>query len=197
MSKDNPLKRAYTYREFVRLFPLCSTEYQQEMISILENSEKPQYLAGIELPKDLNLVTYGCLDDLSVIAKDKEGDQMIAAIQRITGIELEALYQSNVFDIYGTTRWLTQEIERINKLFSSLAPVYTQQEIAAGVKELSFGSFGILDWYAKRQGIADQNLVRDVAWIRIYTCMSMDNKVAEYQRRLNQEISKQYKHGRV
>ena len=48
--------------------------------------------------------------------------------------------------------------------------------------------FGILDWYAKRMGITNHDEVLTVPWLRIYKCMDMDNKVEQYQRRLN-EIS--------
>ena len=66
----------------------------------------------------------------------------------------------------------------------------TAKEKQAGVEKLQFGLFGILDWYAKRMGITDHDDVLTVPWLRIYKCMDMDNKVEQYQRRLN-DISMQ------
>ena len=57
------------------------------------------------------------------------------------------------------------------------------------MEKLDFGSFGVLDWYARRMGITNQNEVREVAWVRIFQCMKNDAIKNEYERRL----AKQYK----
>jgi len=194
-SKDS-LKRAYSYGEFLKLFPLCSEDHQKDLLKQLEGARKPLYFAGVEVPIDLNLVSYGMLDDLSNIAQSGDLDPMAKAIAKILSIEPEKVYKANVFDVFGISKWIGKEIERINKLFKGISPRFSPQELAAGVKAINFGSFGVLDWYSHRQGITDQNEVREVAWIRIYTCMKNDNIKAEYEKRLNKEYSKQYNNGR-
>ena len=79
-----------------------------------------------------------------------------------------------------------KEVERINKLFEAIKPHFDSEEKQAGVDRLKFGSFGILDWYARRMRITDQNEVRNVPWVRIYKCMKNDNELREYDRRLRE-----------
>ena len=83
--------------------------------------------------------------------------------------------------------FVTKELEKINKLFTSIKQTYSKEEEAAGIRELDFGSFGVLDWYARRMGIPNQNDVRDVAWVRIYQCMKNDNMQSEFERRLHKQ----------
>lgn len=190
------MKRQYTYREFLQLLPYCTEEHRRELIDQVRKARKPMFFAGIETPESLNLVTYGLLDDLANISNSNLADPIAYAIVRIMGCDESKVYESNVFDVFGMSEWITREVERINKLFATIAPKYSNEQIAAGVKRLDFGSFGVLDWYAKRQGISDQNEVRDVAWVRIFTCMKNDNEMAEYQKRLNEIYEHKQRHKR-
>ena len=79
----------------------------------------------------------------------------------------------NVFDVFGFMHFCKDQLEKINKLFSSLKVNYSSEELSAGVKDLQFGPFGVLDWYARRMGITNQNEVREVAWGRTSTIMSV------------------------
>lgn len=188
-------RRVYSYREFSILYPLCSAEERQRIEQELKQAERPNEIAGHPVPQDLNLVSYGLLDDLANYAK--QGAQgALDCVCRVCGCTLDELTAANVFDVYGAIKWLNGEVERINNLFKRITPRYSAEEIQAGVKSLDFGSFGVLDWYAKRQGIADQNEVRDVAWVRIYTCMKNDNARAEYEKRLNRVYQMKYKQHR-
>ncbi len=45
-----------------------------------------------------------------------------------------------------------QEVERITKLFETTSVVPTPEERRAGVDKLSFGLFGLVDYYATRMG---------------------------------------------
>lgn len=190
MRKKESIKRSYTYGEFANLFRFCNADHQEELLDILSKSDKPMFIAGKEVPSSLNTVSYGMLDDLSNISKTNKISPVVEAISLVMGVEESEIIKANVFDVFGVANWIGREIERINKLFRSIAPNYTEQEIEAGVKNLSFGSFGVLDWYSRRQGISDQNEVRDVAWVRIYTCMKNDRDVGEYEKRLNKIYSK-------
>ncbi|GJG39125.1 hypothetical protein PRLR5107_15400 [Prevotella lacticifex] len=95
--------------------------------------------------------------------------------------------KADVNDVFGFLAFVTKELEKINKLFTSIKQTYSKEEEAAGIRELDFGSFGVLDWYARRMGIPNQNDVRDVAWVRIYQCMKNDNMQSEFERRLHKQ----------
>lgn len=213
--KTRSIKRSYTYGEFIHLLPFCAEEHQADLLSQLEKAQKPAEICGVPLPDNLNEVSYGLLDDLSNISQSKDGDPMVEsivlilndAIQRENAsnkdkefpldlVSADKVYSANVFDVFGMAKWVGAEVKKINALFDSISPRYSAEEIAAGVKSLNFGSFGVLDWYSHRQGISDQNLVRDVAWVRIYTCMKNDNIKAEYEKRLNKQYQNKYKNGK-
>lgn len=194
--KPESIKRAYSYGEFLRLFQFCNDPHKKELLDQLSKAEKPEVFGGIAVPENLNEVSYGLLDDLATISREEGEDPMSKAICLILGIDPCKVYEANVFDVFGISKWIGEEVKKINRLFDKIAPNYSPEEIAAGVKILNFGSFGVLDWYAHRQGIADQNEVRDVAWVRIYTCMKNDNLKAEYEKRLNKQYQNKYRNGK-
>ena len=72
--------------------------------------------------------------------------------------------------------WVGRELERIAALFASTSNQPTPEEIKAGINDLDFGPFGIIDWYAHRQGYQDQDDAAKVAWVRVCECMRIDNE---------------------
>ena len=191
----NPFKRKkmekkglekYCYRDFLTLFPLCTDENRKEIIDALNAEERPTFIAGKQVMRDLNAITYGQLDDLSRIKKSP--DPLAAAFEIILELDLAVVYALPVTKVFGFGNFVTKEVERINKLFSDITLDHTADEISAGINELNFGSFGVLDWYARRMRISNQNEVRSVPWVRIYTCMKNDTAQVAYERRYNQVI---------
>lgn len=170
-----------TYKTFVMLSEFSSDKDRDDMLSVLRSQPRPDTLCGENVPSSLNFLTYGQLDDLRGI--DSSVDVIFSLCDIIFGKKLD-VYDEDVNKVFGFVNFCASELERINGLFSSMKTDYTSEEIEAGAKDLDFGSFGVLDWYAKRMGIADQNEVRDVAWVRIYFCMLNDHKQQEYERRL-------------
>lgn len=177
--------RAYSYGEFLVLVQCANEEHITELMGILGQADKPSFLCGKETPDNLNTITYGQLDDLSRIS-DKE-DPATRSMEILLGIDPVDVYQANVFDVFGCVNFVRAELERINGLFSSIKVTHTSEEIAAGVEDLSFGTFGVIDWYARRMGITDHNEVYSIPWIRIYTCMKNDNEKSEYESRLHKQ----------
>lgn len=177
------------YMTFLLLFPYCEKRVQEELQDRLMQQARPHTLCGREVPQDLNKITYGVLDDLRSAVGSK--DPVAECAKVLLDIEVEELLLADVNDVFGFANFMTKELTKINKLFASIKHSYSKEEEAAGVKDLDFGSFGVLDWYARRMGIKNQNEVRDVAWVRIYQCMKNDNAIAEFERRLH----KQYMQG--
>ena len=175
------------YKDFLLLFPYADKEVQEELIKRLREQPRPDKLCGKDVPKDLNGISYGMLDDLRTATGN---DDIAGACAKVLlGVEPEDLLKEDANDVFGFTSFVTEELKRINKIFQSIKVNYSKEEIAAGVKELDFGSFGVLDWYARRMGITNQNEVREVAWVRIFQCMKNDALKNEYERKL----AKQYR----
>jgi len=178
--------RKYSYYEFLVLFAACSKKHQEEILGELANAPKPNFICDKEVPKTLNMLTYGQLDDLSDAGDGRDAHAVILEV--IMGLTKEQIYTMNVVDVFGFNNFVKEEVKRINALFDSIKLDHTQDEVSAGIEDLNFGSFGVLDWYARRMGITNQNEVREVAWVRIYKCMKNDNEKTAYERRLNQQL---------
>ena len=148
-------KYSYNYREFLTLFPCCRESHQQNLLNQLWKAEKPQYLLGQKVPENFNTITYGQLDDLSR-AKDCD-DPVARCLEVIMGFSMAQINSLNVWDVFGFASFCLKELERINKLFLSIKQNHTSEEIAAGIEDLNFGTFGVVDWYAKRMGITNQD----------------------------------------
>lgn len=184
-----------TYGEFLILLPLCHKDHQSELLETLKQAKRPAYACGKEVPADLNTITYGQLDDFSRIGQS-EGDPAVKVFSILLGLEAPQVYELNVFDVFGVLNFVRSELERINALFDAIQPTHSSEEIAAGIEDLNFGTFGVIDWYAKRMGITNQDEVYNVAWIRIYTCMKNDNEKAEFEQRLNKQYIEKAKRRR-
>lgn len=174
-----------TYGEFLVLIPCCVQSHVDELRETLSKVKRPTYIAGRETPSSLNMITYGQLDDLSRISEND--DPAVKVFSILLDMEAIDVYQLNVLDVFGFVNFCRDEVTRINKLFASIIPSRSTEEIAAGVEELNFGTFGVVDWYARRMGITNQDEVYRVPWIRIFTCMKNDNEQAEYEKRLNKQ----------
>lgn len=184
-------QRRYTYGEFLVLFPCCRKTHQDELMATLDKARCPGFICGKEVPKDLFAISYGKLDELRNAASAE--DPAAECLRILLGINPVEVYRLNVFDVFGFMHFCKDQIEKINKLFSSLKVNYSSEELSAGVKDLQFGPFGVLDWYARRMGITNQNEVREVAWVRIYNCMKNDTEQNNYERRLHKQYMNQAK----
>lgn len=177
--------RRYTYGEFLVLLAACTEAHAKELMERLNAAECPKRLGEVAVPQDLSAVSYGALDDLRAIGANDDAIAQTVAV--LTPLAVGEVYRQDVCDVFGFANMVRREVERINGIFASIKVKYSPEEIAAGVRELNFGSFGVLDWYARRMGVVNQNDVRDVAWVRIYQCMKIDAETNNYERRLRKQ----------
>ena len=80
----------------------------------------------------------------------------------IMGLEAEEVDKARAVDVVRFAGWVMSEVKRINKLFEATNVKPTSQQIRAGINNLKFGLFGVLDWYALRMGYQDHEKVADV-----------------------------------
>lgn len=177
-----------TYGDYAILYPVLTEDSRTRSVEWLKGRPKPMFVGGRETPSTLNGLTYGQLADIQEHGKNIDGI-MHAVLVVLPSVTAEQVQAERAAVVVGFVAWIGRELERINRLFAKIAPRYTPEQIAAGVNGLQFGTFGVLDWYAKRQGIADQNEVRAVPWVRIYQCMKNDAEVANYEQRLQKILT--------
>ena len=96
-------------------------------------------------------------------------------------------------DVVRFVGWVTGEVGKINRLFESTSVKPTELERRAGIEKLQFGLFGMLDYYALRMGFQDHDDVLKVKWLRIYKCIDIDNQKNQYQRRLQEVMTNDYR----
>lgn len=185
---NNKKHKLTQFSQFEYLFPIMTDECQKECMERLKEAERPSCLCNKDVPDNLNLITFGQYSDLCDVMTEKDADttKIFYEFARILlDIPASELGKSSVFDVFGFGTWVCKEVEKITKMFNSIKVEHSSEEIQAGVKRLQFGTFGILDWYARRMGITDQNVINDIPWIRIYTCLKNDTDESAYQRRLH------------
>lgn len=186
--KFSPNGEFPTYYEILVLLPYCTAHKSHELIERLKQQPCPATLCGKEVPENLMGLSYGSLDDLHKAAN--KDDIIGECYEIIMESDRNLLMYEDANKVFGFFSFVERELDKINKLFSSIHASYSNEEEMAGVRQLDFGSFGILDWYAKRMGITNQNDVRSISWVRIYQCLKNDNAVSEYERRLQRIYSK-------
>lgn len=157
-----------------------------ESRAALQALPKPDKVCGVRTPRNLNDLTIGDLFNLQVAGPQALIEKIAAVILKV---HPRRCYNERADKMLGFVFWVGRELERIAALFASTSSQPTPEEIRAGINDLDFGPFGVIDWYARRQGYKDQNDAANVAWVRVYKCMDIDNKQAAFERRLRDIIA--------
>lgn len=184
--KPEKMPHATKFGDFKIMMPYMDEKSLEKCLKVLNEAEKPDFLFGRPLPKNFNGITFGAYSDLCEALGEKNHIRMMPLLIKsvypnATDWDIERLA---AYDVWGFAIFAAKETDRINKMFGSVHLEYTEQEKKAGIDKLQFGVFGILDWYAKRMGITDQNQVNNEKWVRIYQCMKNDMEEAAFNRRL-------------
>ena len=184
-------RRFLSFREYLTIFEATPDNVRQDQYEAMKSLKCPAYLCGRTAPENLNLISYGQLDDLH---DTPEGvNAIVNCCKVILGVDEPAIMAERADRILGFVAFCNKEVKRINKLFASISPDFEPEEKMAGIEKLRFGSFGILDWYSRRMGITDQDEVRRVPWVRIWQCMRNDNETGKYEKRLRAVYKRQNK----
>lgn len=173
-----------TFREWAAIAP--HTDFKMSEFT------RPSYVGMKPTPEDLSHLSIGQLISLSEL-KDMDGSfyEVVCTCMDIDRTEVAA---ARAVDVVRFVGWVYGEVLKINKLFDRVRIKPTKREEKAGVKNLQFGLFGMLDWYAVRMRITNHDDVLNTPWMRIYKCMDIDNKKRLYEIRLQQVIADEMKH---
>lgn len=181
------MKKETTFREWLTLVLLA-----QDMETLeLEKMSRPAYVGGIETPENLSGMTMGQMLKLSGCANGRE--LFYTVTSTLLHMNKESTDKARAIDVVRFVGWVIGKVKQINDLFDKTKKKPTALEVRAGIDKLSFGIFGLVDWYAQRMGITDHEEVMDVPWVRVWQCLDMDTKTAEYRKRYNQVLADEYK----
>lgn len=176
-----------TVKEFIILKDATKDDVQAKISRL----QRPLKVKGISVPENLNSLSIGDLFALQGARSDIELIEKTCGT--ILGLKIEEALKADATEVFGFVNWVGVELEKINKLFERIKVPPTKEEKEAGVDELNFGAFGILDWYARRMGVCDHEAVAHTPWMRVYKCMEMDAKQTMYERRLRAVYANQSK----
>ena len=173
-----------TVKDFLLLREVLREKDAREWMKELP---KPLSICGKAMPETLDDLTMGQLIELQSIGNDY--DVSFKPCKVLLGLSEEEVRKEEAAKVYGLFMWITSELERINKLFAKTSISPTSEETQAGIEDLQFGMFGLIDHYATRMGITDHECVEHVPWIRVWKCLDMDAQRAKFQRRLQKILA--------
>ena len=177
----------YPFAKFVTLMAYMTEQTIKSLVII----PCPKVFYKKAVPDTLQGVTFGTLVRLQQAPKDNDYLKTCCALVSVlTGVPADIVASRRAYDVIGCVNMIQSEMERIGKLFQSLQGEKTSEEIRAGVNNLDFGVFGVVDWYAKRMGIIDHEEVFNTPWQRIFQCMRIDHEQGEFERRYRDIITK-------
>lgn len=156
--------------------------------NLLEELPRPKQVCGKAVPETLDDLTFGQLIRLQGIKKVQ--DLFTVPFEVVLNLNENQVMEEKAVNALSFCGWVLREVKRINKLFESTNAKPTSEELMAGAEKLSFGPFGLIDYYALRMGIDDHDKVLDVPWVRIYKCMDIDAKKQKYERKLREIYAK-------
>ena len=178
------------FAQFVALMPYMTAETIKSLVLI----PPPKVFNRRNVPKDLQLVTFGMLTELQNAPKDNDYLRTCCSLVSVlTGVPADIVASRKAIEVLGIVNMIQSEMERIGKLFQSLQTDKTSDEMAAGIDRLEFGTFGLVDWYAKRMGIVDHEEVFATPWARVYQCMKIDHENNEFEKRYRKIIENRSK----
>ena len=178
--------------QFVMLMPYMTEQSIKSLVLI----PPPKTFCKRDVPKDLQLVTFGVLTQLQQAQDNDYLKTCCKLVSVLTGVDEKIVASRRAYDVLGIVNMIKDEMERIGKLFKSLQTDHTSDEQAAGIERLEFGTFGIVDWYAKRMGIVDHEEVFATPWARIFQCLKIDHENSEFEKRYRKIIENRSKHKR-
>ena len=152
---------------------------------------RPAYVGNTSTPPTLDELTIGQLIELGSL--DDQNKSLYEICKIVLGLDYSKTKKARAIDVVHFCGWVWNEVDKINKLFESTRVPPTQKEIQAGIKELRFGLFGLVDWYARRMGIQDHDAVLQTPWMRIYKCLDMDNKTKQFEKRYMENETNEYR----
>lgn len=131
------------FYRYALIFSCAGEEEREEQYSAIKNLPRPVSVCGKETPKNLNMISYGQLDDLH----DNSAGLLaiVNCCKVILGVSEEDIMKESAERVLWFVYFCNKEVERINKLFEAIKPHFDSEEKQAGVDRLKFGSFGILD----------------------------------------------------
>jgi hypothetical protein len=164
----------------------------------------PKRIAGHQAPKDLNALTMEQLISLWSIPDEKSipSDSLAAVFgyhanprrcERKERLIRRHARHVRIGKAVGWCNFIQSELLRIKEMWSRCEVPIEALDRQAGVEQLNFGFFSIIDAYAQRQHISDPDEVLKVQWMKVWQSLLKDAETYKYKRRKDKLIEMQFK----
>lgn len=173
-----------TVREFINISNIITPDSLERISEV----HKPDTICGKKTPDTINDISFGKLVALQEIRDTK--DMLFVPAKILLDLTEDDVIKEDFESVIGFANWIAKEVERIGKLFERTSVKPTSDEVMAGIDRMSFGVFGIIDYYAQRMGLSNHDEVESIPWIRIYKCLSIDAERVRFNRRLRKVLEK-------
>lgn len=151
----------------------------------------PERLGRKKVPDSLNHLTFEQLAKLWSVKTDE--DLIYTSCEVVLGLSRRRTSKLPTVPTVGFLNRISAELLRIKGMFDECSVPPTPEETAAGINQLHFGSFGIIDNYAKRMGFTSHDEAAKTPWLVVWQCIRNDAQVALFNRRLSQVMQRSFK----
>lgn len=156
----------------------------------LKNYGRPAKVGGVETPKDLYGLTFGQLVQAQDIVAKDDINGLCELLLHINSREID---DAGAGEVMTFVYWAAKELSKIGDMFGRLKTEPSAEQKKAGIEDLNFGIFGVLDWYCLRMGITRHDEAEDTPWIRVYECMRIENERIKFEKKLRKIYEQQSK----
>ena len=148
----------------------------------LERYTRPSKVGNVPTPYNLDDMTIGQMVQMSDYKTDAQ--LFYGVCEVLLGLEAKQVDDCLAVEVVRFVGWVLGKVKMINELFDKAKSQPSDEEIRAGVNQLKFGIFGLIDWYALRMGVTDHEEVTKVPWGRVYKCLDMDKRTNDFRKKL-------------
>ena len=152
-------------------------------------AKRPDSILTHAVPESLDSITYSQRLDLQDIKT--ESDMLFKPCEILFSMTKNDVLSVSVFSIIGLSMWVIKELNRMSdRERTTLEYKPEPEELKAGINELRFGAFGIIDSIVRTRPVYTHEAVLQLSCAKVYAMQLIDHKQRMYEKRLRKEYSK-------
>lgn len=163
------------FKAFNTIIDVCWNK--EELIEQIKQAPKPEKVGEVVLPADLNDLTFGQLIMLLSCSEEEAFIKCACELFKIENPEEQSAEQ-----MWGFLMWVQTQAVEAAKLFNACHIEPTPEEVQAGANKMSFGWFGLIDWFALRMHITHEQ-AENTDWLVVLQSLRIDTEKQRYERR--------------
>lgn len=164
-----------TFRELNIYMEICSDK--ENIVAQIKQAPKPEKVGAVAVPEDMSDLTFG---QLIMLLSCTDEDGFVQTACEVFGIA--DIQSAKAEDAWGFLMWVQHSVVSIAERFNKCHIEPTAEEIQAGANRMSFGWFGLIDWFAQRMHITHEQS-ENTCWLYVLRSLEIDTEKQRYERR--------------